>query len=228
MDTDLDFGALVYCYLAWSGQSAAMLEGITAGFILSLILYPGTVWLAKVGVSGSPAQVIAVGAAFWLSSLFWLFIAAPGLMMMAANLSFIQFGMHLFAAMVLVYIGVKYFRTRKVERIDDAGSLPAAGALFKTALVQSLAMPMRLPAAMAVLLATGVYINHPPVSDSLPPILAGIVIGLTWWWGQFIFLAACFAKRVPQAITIKSLNKIRPFCGVLCLGLALIVVLLAV
>jgi threonine/homoserine/homoserine lactone efflux protein len=202
-----------------------MLEGITAGFILSLILYPGTVWLAKVGVCGRPWQIAAVGFAFWLSSLFWLFIAAPGLMMMYANLSFIRFGMHLFAAMVLLYIGLKYLRTRKVTRIDDAATLPPAGHLFKDAFVQSIAMPMRLPAAMAVLLATGVYINHPPEASSLPAVLTGIVVGLTWWWGQFVFLALFFAKRVPQQVTIKSLNKIRPFCAVLCFCLSVIVVL---
>lgn len=205
-----------------------MLEGITAGFILSLILYPGTVWLAKVGVSGRAGQVLAVGAAFWLSSLFWMFIAAPGLMIMVANLSFIRFGMHLFAAMVLVYIGVKYFRTRRVVRIDDATDLPPAKELFKNALVQSIAMPMRLPAAMSILLATGVFINHPPVAETLPPVLLGIVLGLTWWWGQFTVLALLFAKRVPQGVTVRSLNKIRPFCGVICLGLAIVVVFLAV
>lgn len=205
-----------------------MLEGITAGFILSLILYPGTVWLAKVGVSGRAGQVLAVGAAFWLSSLFWMFIAAPGLMIMVANLSFIRFGMHLFAAMVLVYIGVKYFRTRRVVRIDDATDLPPAKELFKNALVQSIAMPMRLPAAMSILLATGVFINHPPVAETLPPVLLGIVLGLTWWWGQFTVLALFFAKRVPQGVTVRSLNKIRPFCGVICLGLAIVVVFLAV
>ena len=204
-----------------------MLEGITAGFIFSLILFPGTVWLAKVGVCGRSGQVVAVGLAFWSSSLFWLLIAAPGLMMMVANLSFIRFGMHLFAAMVLVYVGIKYFRTRRVERVDDAVSLPPASELFKNALIQSIAMPMRLPAAMSVLLATGVYINHPPVAASLPPILLGIVIGLSWWWGQFTLLAFFFAKRVPQGVTVKSLNKIRPFCGVLCLCLAMIVVSLA-
>ena len=205
-----------------------MLEGITAGFIFSLILFPGTVWLAKVGVSGRSGQIMAVGLAFWLSSLFWLLIAAPGLMMMVANLSFIRFGMHLFAAMVLVYIGIKFFRTRKVARIDDAVNLPPARDLFRNALVQSIAMPMRLPAAMSVLLATGVYINHLPVASSLPRILLGIVIGLSWWWGQFTFLALFFAKRVPQGVTIKSLNKIRPFCAVLCFCLAVIVVLLVV
>lgn len=204
-----------------------MLEGITTGFIFSLILFPGTVWLAKVGVSGRPGQIFAVGLAFWSSSLFWLLIAAPGLMMMVANLSFIRFGMHLFAAMVLVYTGIKYFRTRRVERVDDAIDLPPAKVLFENALGQSIAMPMRLPAAMSVLLATGFFIDYPPVAASLPPVLLGIIIGLTWWWGQFTFLALFFAKRVPHHVTIKSLNRIRPFCGMLCLCLAMIVVFLA-
>ena len=85
---------------------------------------------------------------------------------------------------------------------------------------------MRLPAAMAILLATGVYINHPPVWSTVPSVLIGALIGLTWWWGQFTFLAAFFAKRVPHPVTIKSLNKIRPFCAALGLCLAAIVLFL--
>lgn len=85
---------------------------------------------------------------------------------------------------------------------------------------------MRLPAAMAILLATGVYINHPSEWATVPNILLGALIGVSWWWGQFTFLAAYFAKRVPYPITIKSLNKIRPFCAALCLCLSVMVLFL--
>lgn len=203
-----------------------MLEGITAGFIFSLTLFPGTVWLAKVGVAGSKQQVVAVGFAFWLSHFFWLFVAVPGLMMMYAHLPFIRFGMHLFAAFVLAYMAYKFFRSKRVERLDDATTLSSPWSLWNAALNQSLAMPMRLPAAMAILLATGVYVNHTPEWAAVPSVLLGALIGVTWWWGQFTFLAAFFAKRVPYPITIKSLNKIRPFCAVLCLCLSGIVLFL--
>lgn len=203
-----------------------MLEGITAGFIFSLTLFPGTVWLAKVGVRGTKLQVAAVGLAFWLSHFFWLFVAVPGLMMMYAHLPFIRFGMHLFAAFVLAYMAFKFFRSKRVFQIDDAPELSRPWELFNTCLNQSLAMPMRLPAAMAILLATGVYINHLPLWATVPKVLLGALIGVTWWWGQFTILSAYFAKRVPDAITIKSLNKIRPFCAVLCLCLSGIVLFL--
>ena len=203
-----------------------MLEGITAGFILSLTLFPGTVWLAKVGVVGTKRQVFAVGSAFWASQLFWLLVAIPGLMMMSAHLQFIRAGMYLFAAFVLIYMGFKFFRAARVTILDDLKTLPATAELVRAAFNQSIAMPMRLPAAMAILLATGVYINHEPTWAVLPSIALGAFIGVTWWWGQFIFLAMFFAKRVPQPITIRSLNKIRPFSAVLCLFLALISVLL--
>lgn len=203
-----------------------MLEGITAGFILSLALFPGTVWLAKVGVKGTKSQVFAVGFGLWSSHLFWLLIAVPGLMMMSAHLPFINFGMHLFGAFVLAYMAIKYFRSRRVERIDDASDLPSPWVLCQSAMTQSLAMPMRLPAAMAILLSTGVYVNHDPQWSVVPSIMIGVIIGLTWWWGQFAFLAAFFAKRVPYPITIKSLNKIRPFCAALCLCLSVIVLFL--
>jgi threonine/homoserine/homoserine lactone efflux protein len=204
-----------------------MLEGITAGFILSLVLFPGTVWLAKVGVCGTKRQVCAVGLALALSQMIWLLVAIPGLMMMSKHLSFLRMGMHLFAVFVLGYMAVKFFRTRRVEVLDDAGALPAPLVLFRNAFNRALAMPMRLPTAMAVLLATGVYVNHPPTWEVVPSVMLGGLIGVGWWWGQFTFVAAFFAKRVPERITMKSLNKIRPFCAVLFCCLSLIAFLLA-
>lgn len=200
-----------------------MLEGITAGFILSLTLFPGTVWLVKVGVSGRATQVLAVGLGFACSQLIWLLVAAPGLMLMCRHLSMIALGMHLFAAFVLAYMSFKFFRTRRVERIDHTDPLESAPRLFRRALTRALAMPMRLPAAMAILLATGVFHKYVPEWEALPNIIFGVFIGILWWWGQFTFLSLAFAKRVPQAITIKSLNKIRPFSAVICSGLVLMV-----
>ena len=203
-----------------------MVEGITAGFILSLTLFPGTVWLARVGVSGRAGQVIAVGLGFWFAQLIWLAVAVPGLMMMSRHLSFIGEGMHIFASFVLAYMGLKFLRARKAENLGDAGELPSPIVLFRNALNRSLAMPLRLPAAMAILMATGVYLNNPPIWQVVPYVLFGALIGVTWWWGQFTFLSVLFAKRVPEHITLKSLNKIRPFCAVLCLCLAAIVLFL--
>lgn len=203
-----------------------MLEGITAGFILSITLFPGTVWLVKVGVSGRASQVIAVGLGFWLSQLIWLIVAVPGLMMMCRQLSFIGDGMHLFASFVMGYMGVKFLRTRKADNLGDAGSLPPASTLFRSALNRSLAMPMRLPAAMAILLSTGAYVNNTPTWTVVPFVMTGAIIGVSCWWGQMTFLAVFFSKRVPQSITLKSLNKIRPFCAALCFSLAGIVLLI--
>ena len=203
-----------------------MLEGITAGFIFSLTLFPGTVWLAKVGVAGRPSQVLAVGLGFWLAQLGWLIVSVPGLMMMCRHLSFFWEVMHAFSAFVLAYMGVKFLRARKAEKLGDAGELPPATTLFRNAFNRSLAMPLRLPAAMAILLSTGAYLNNPASWQAVPFVLAGAVIGVSWWWGQFTLLSLFFARRVPERITLKSLNKIRPFNSVLCFALAGIVLFL--
>ena len=203
-----------------------MLEGITVGCILSLTLFPGTVWLTKVGVVGSKLQVLAVGLAFGLSQLLWLVVSVPGLMMMTAHLSFLRKGMHWFAAFVLAYMAIKFFRTPRVSCLDDAGDLPPSQVLFRNAFNRSLAMPMRLPTAMALLMATGFYINNSPTWETVPLVLLGAVVGVAWWWGQFIFLSAFFAKRVSEHITLRSLNKIRPFCAVLYCVLSVIVLFL--
>lgn len=197
-----------------------MLEGITAGLILSLSLFPGTVWLVRVGFVGSPLQVQAVGAGFLVSQLFWLIIAIPGLMMMCRYLHFMSFAMHVFAAFTLIYLSIKFFRTRRADHLDPKVSLSKPRELFKSAFSQSIAIPMRLPAAMAILLATGVYTNNEPEPSVVPSVLVGALIGVFWWWGKITFLSSMFAKKVPEPITLRSLNKIRPFCGILFMCMA--------
>ena len=100
-----------------------------------------------------------------------------------------------------------------------------ASELFFQAFNRSLAIPMRLPTAIALLLATGVYTNHPPTWEVALVVMLGGFVGIGWWWGQLFVLTALFAKRVPEPITVRSLNKIRPFCGVL-LGILAVVALL--
>lgn len=203
-----------------------MLEGITSGFILSLTLYPGTVWLTKVGMHGSRSQVFAVGLGFALSQWMWLIFAVPGLMLMTRHLSTISMGMYLFAAFVLAYMSWKLFSSAKVKDLKIPDKLPGPFKLFRVSFVRALAMPMRLPAAMALLMATGVYVNNAPEWRSVPSIYLGVSIGILWWWMQFSSLSAFFVKRVPERITLRSLNKIRPFSGVLYAFLAFICVTL--
>lgn len=204
-----------------------MLEGITAGFLLSLALFPGTVWLVKVGVAGRVGQVFVVALGFALSQMFWLLVAIPGLLMMMKHLSGLRPAMHIFATFVLFYMAFKTMRGRRLEVLNDAGELPSLIRLFRDAFNRALAMPMRLPMAMALLLATGVFVNNPPVWEALPAIVLGGLIGISWWWGQFFLLTVLFVRRVPEPITVKSLNKIRPFCASLFGLLGIISLILA-
>ena len=202
-----------------------MLEGITAGFVLSLALFPGTVWLVKVGIAGKPQQALVVALGFALSQFVWITVAAAGLLMMMKYLAVLRIGMHLFAAIVLSYMTFKIFRGRRLETLEYTSELPSMGMLFFQAFNRSLAIPMRLPTAIALLLATGVYTNHPPNWGVALVVMLGGLVGIGWWWGQLFVLTALFAKRVPELVTVKSLNKIRPFCGVL-LGMLAVVALL--
>lgn len=203
-----------------------MLEGITAGFIISVALLPGTVWLVNVSLSGTRRQTFATGLGFILSQFFWLLVAIPGLMMMCRYLAFLRAGMHFFAAFVLVYMAIRFARSRRVESLKKAEELPSVSILFRNAFNRAFAMPMRLPMIVAVLLTTGVYINHPPVWKTVPDIMLGGLIGLMWWWGQIALLATLFVRRVPESITLRSLNRIRPFCTTLFCFLGLIAILL--
>lgn len=203
-----------------------MLEGITLGFIVSLSLFPGIIWCLTVGMHGSRRQVVAVHLGFALSQLVWLLVAVPGLLLMMRNLPFLRVGIHLFAAGVLAYTSYKMLRTRRAERLDAVTQFSEPRVLFRRAFVQSLAMPMRLPLAMAVLMATGAFVNHAVVPSLVPVLLAGGLIGVVWWWGQLTFLCLFFVRRVPVPITLRSVNKLRPFCFLLYAVLALITLLM--
>ena len=86
---------------------------------------------------------------------------------------------------------------------------------------------MRLPLAISLALGTMVFVNHPVSHSTVVWALLGAVIGVFYWWGQLAFLAVLFAKRVPEAITLKSINKIRPFAAVLFFVMAVLALLLA-
>ncbi|MGB0416900.1 MAG: hypothetical protein ACPGKS_08630, partial [Coraliomargarita sp.] len=170
-----------------------MLEGITSGFILSLSLFPGTVWVARLGVVGRKGQVVAACLGFGLSQFIWLCVSVPGLMMMLVNLHFAVTGMYWFASLNLAYMGFKFLGTARAKQLDDVPVPQSSWQIFRGAFVQSLAMPMRLPIAMALILATGTFVNNPPVFESLPGILFGTLLGTVWWWGQLGVLAVLFA-----------------------------------
>ena len=204
-----------------------LLEGIAAGCILSLTLFPGTVWVAKVGVCGSARQVLAVSSGFALSNLIWMCVAVAGLRVMLTNLHPIRPLMYLFAAGNLVYLAYKFLRTPRATSLSDAAELPPARVLFQNAFIRSLAMPMRLPLAMSLVLAAMLFVNHPLSYETVGRAIAGALLGILYWWGQLAFLSALFAKRVPEGVSLKSINKIRPFGVVLFVLLALIALLLA-
>ena len=133
--------------------------------------------------------------------------------------------MHVFAAFVLGYVAVKFAGSRRVETLMHADHLPPGNILFRNAFNRAFAMPVRLPMAISILLATGAYINHHPTWEVIPVIVLGGMIGLVWWWVQMSLLAILFIKRVPESITLKSLNRIRPFCAILFGFLSLIALL---
>ena len=196
-----------------------MIEGIAAGLIYSLTLYPGMVWLTKVGLAGNRRQVAAVGLAFWLSHIVWLLISSCAVLLMIRNLSFLKMGIHIFAAFVLLYMARKFFLSRRVETLRDPHALPGSGKLFWSAFKQSFAMPLRLPAAVAITTATGVGGQELTV-HSLSLLFFGIFLGITWWWGKFTLIGIFFVRRVERPTTIRSLNRLRTFCAYLSVALA--------
>ena len=89
--------------------------------------------------------------------------------------------MHAFAAFTLLYLSIKFFRTRPADLLEPEVVLSPTAVLFRNAFTQSFASPMRLLAAMAIVLATGVYTTRVLNREIVPSILFGSLIGVIWW-----------------------------------------------
>lgn len=197
--------------------------GVFLGVVCAVPVFSATVWCVQVTLGRGLAKGLACIAGIALPQWFW---AAGGCMAGFAGHTFYpQFDwlMRLGSAIVLGTLAFGLWKALPLEQLAYTGPLRRAGPLFRRSFARSFAMTLRFPAFLAVFLAVSLQARQHPWPMVLPLSL-GMATGFALWQLFFVVLAALTGHKVPEAICLRSLNKLRRLGIAVCLGLALIAV----
>ena len=198
--------------------------GLKAGFIIAITLLPAAIWIAKLGSNGYRGASFAAALACLLAQSFWFLISALGIFVILDQLPRAPVLLEVFSSLVLLFLAYRYFSAPQAKSlaVEDPGK---ASGIFAQTFLRALAMPIRLPLTMAVMVAVGTHLRYPGELVGFPELVAGAIIGAAIWWLELAFLAAVIAPRVSQPVTLRSLNRLRPLSALLFLILACITLL---
>ncbi len=212
--------------------SQIFISGAIAGFLLVVTTVPLSVWVAQVGMSrgwvAGVAVVLGAGAALVAWALFFqlgivsvkhvaaTYLPNPQQALLAVSLIF-----RLLGGGVLLYFSLRQFRAPRAERLwlDDLEEPPST--LLRHTFVHAAFMPTLPLVALAMMVAAWLVENL--LISGMPMALAGYAAGVSAWLFLILYLAARWARRIPEAITLRSLNKLSTLAGMLYLGLAAVV-----
>ncbi|QYY36992.1 LysE family transporter [Ruficoccus sp. ZRK36] len=186
-----------------------LFKGFVLGFIFSVIMVPGAFWCVQVtrqhGLRSGLAVVwgITLGQAVWIA----VAIALMGVLSLLPLRMQLDWVFRTAAAALMLYMSLMLLRARKAESLA-CPSLPGGRRrIFRGTLAVSLGMPMRFFGYMAFCVAANLGVHPGGVTGSVF-VVVGAIIGTLLWWLYLVGLAVLFGKRVPERITLRSLNKL--------------------
>ena len=199
----------------------AILGGIWMSLLYSAAVMPASVWVIQLTVSRGWICGLACSLGLALGQLPWCLGAAlvlfefPGLWQ-AADL-----WLRGLASAFLIWMAYRSARAPAVRglHLEAPGSI---GGLMKSSFWRSLVMPWRFPLWAGLILSIGVHLRGP--GWELAPLFGfGAVLGQMGWFAHFVLVAGLFGRRVPEDISLRSLNKLRLLATVVLAGLVLII-----
>jgi threonine/homoserine/homoserine lactone efflux protein len=193
--------------------------GVFLGIICAVPVFSAVTWCVQITVGrGFGAGLIALSG-IALAQWFWAACAC-----MAGFAAFFfypryDFLMRLGASTILAVLAYGLIRAESLSSLTWNDSKLSPRALFQRSFVRSFGMALRFPAFLAVFLAVSLQARLHPWPMVLP-LSGGMATGFALWLLFFVILASLFGKKVPEAICLRSLNKLRKLGIVVCLILA--------
>lgn len=121
--------------------------------------------------------------------------------------------------LLLAYMALQLRAAPELDRLRLPPERVPAGPLFWPAFSVAVKMPYRLLGFLAHFTAVGLQ-NFPPLPLDVPVLALGVTFGSYLWLAMFAVLAAWADKEVPDAITLRSLKKVRKLGVLVLAGLA--------
>lgn len=200
-----------------------LLAGAVLGVVFSVPVVAGAVWCVQVTLAGGFSRGLAASLAIASAQGGWAALAALFLFLKAPTLRPFDWVLRLLAASVLIWMIFSVLQGGRVQSLRLSGDPGRPFSLFLRTFRQAVTMPMRLPGFLALLVAVSLHLAPHGWLNALLLGL-GVLGGSAAWWVYFALLAALFGRRVPDAISIRSINKLRILAVAVLGGLALIAV----
>lgn len=199
----------------------ALAGGVWMGLIYSAAVPPATYWIVQVAQARGYRTGRTAALAIALGQLPWCLVAALLLFQFPALWQSMDPVLRTGAAGFVLWTGWRSLRAPALKTL--ACEIPQIQReLFRRSFQRSLLMPWRLPLWAALIISVSIHWRGPGIIPALGFTL-GACVGQLLWMLLFLVLTALFGHRVPEAVTIRSLNKLRLLALTVYLGLALII-----
>ena len=195
--------------------------GFVLGFVFSVTMVSGAVWCVQITMHRGWVDGTAAGLGISLAQIVWSVFAAFFVWWLARFSEEYDWLYRICAAFVLGYMSMTVFQSPRFNTIQYDGPLRGFFSVLWTTFSLALAMPMRLAGYTSLLIAVSLHLRERPFEFAILLAL-GIGLGSMAWWFYFTLLAALFGKRVPEQISVQSMNKLRFLGGSIFLVLVII------
>jgi len=201
--------------------SLALIGGLWLSLLYAATVPPASIWTIQVTLGRGARAGLLAAVAIALGQLPWCLLATALLFTNTEAWQALDLWLRGVAACFLLWMVYRHLRAPELARLSGETGEPP-GPLFRPTLVRSLLMPWRLPVLMALLVSVSIHWRGPGLGAAAI-FSMGAFFGQMLWYAGFILLTVLFGKRVPEPVTVRSLNKLRKLAVTVQLGLAAII-----
>lgn len=181
---------------------------------------PASVWTVRstysFGIRSGLAAALGLAAANFLWS-----GAAAALLFYRADINYlIDPPLRIIAVILMVHMAWEVKRSRSLESLHLHSNRPKH--MFRSTWLKAITMPWRFPLWLSIIMATGIHLRAPGLGAAFAFALAAFCGSLAWHV-YFALLTQLFGRRVPESVSLKSLNKLRFLSFTVLLGLAILI-----
>lgn len=198
-----------------------VIAGLIIGIVFATTAVSGPVWCIQ--LTHTRGSSPATGAAVGISLAYAVFCLIASLLVFAV---FPQLWRHdeiarLVAASILGYMAIQTYQSSPVRQLGYDGPIERFSDALRAGFMITLTMPFRFPATGALLIALNFHLRRHALPNAF--LLAfGLALGFILWHLLFINLTNRFARSIPEAVSLRSMNKLRKLSVLILLGFVFI------
>lgn len=184
-----------------------ILIGIAIGFILALVTVSATLWCVQLTLQSGYFNAILAILGIALGQAFWAGIAYFAYLLILFLPFKIGFGLQFYAAIVFIYFAIRIYRAPRVTQLHAETLECGSFTVFIGTLLLSIGMLNRFFLYLALAIVARLQIYGFGL-NSFPVVVAATVFGAILWMLYIMIIAKIAGPRVPESISLRSLNKL--------------------